>query len=295
MQEDKILNHFVQWGNRLDNVRALILTSSRTTSLGTVDIFSDYDLILVTPDIQPFYSDRKWLEAFGMVLALFRDPIEVEAGFPQSGYIVQYEDGLKIDFALWQIEKLQHTVSQPELPAEFDAGYRVVLDKDNLTSSLKSPTYKAYIPTPPTPKRYQEAVETFFLDTTYVAKFLWRNDLMAIKHMLDHFIKQEHLLPMLEWHMEIAHQWSIKPGLYGRRLKHWLRPDLWAMLEATYTGADIEANWKALFQSIQLYRKVAIEVGEHLGYDYPHDLEKRTQTFLNKVKNLDSQADSLDF
>jgi aminoglycoside 6-adenylyltransferase len=231
-------------------------------------------------------EDRTWLEAFGSVLALYRDPLEPHYGFLKSGYVTQYESGLKIDFTLWPVEILQQVVADPELPAEFDAGYLVLLDKDHLTDGLKPPTYKAYIPTPPTETEYQTVVEEFFLEATYVAKLLWRDDMMAAKHLLDHFMKQEHLRPMLEWHLEIDHHWSVKPGPYGRRLKKWLRPDLWTELESTYTGAGLELNWEAMFRTIALFRKVAIEVGDRLGYAYPHDLDRRAVAYLRKVKNL---------
>lgn len=290
---DRMINHIVEWGTRLDSIRTLILTSSRATPLGTVDIFSDFDVIIVATDIKPFYETRDWLEEFGTVLALYRDPLSDQDGVLSSGYVIQFEDGLKIDFTLWQVDQLKRIVAAPELPPEFDAGYRVLLDKDALTAILKPPTYKAYIPTPPTEARYQEAVETFFLDTTYVAKFLWRDDIVAAKHLLDHFIKQEHLLPMLEWHIEIEHGWSVKTGLYGQRLKRWLRSDLWEMLECTYANADIDANWEALLQTIRLYHVVAVEVGEKLKFEYPHDLEQRTLRYLQTVKTLDRQAQSI--
>ena len=135
-------------------------------------------------------------------------------------------------------------------------------------------------------------VEVFFLDATYVAKLLWRDDMMAAKHLLDYCMKQEHLRPMLEWRVEIDHQWSVKPGPYGRRLKHWLRADLWAELENTYTGAELEVNWEALFRTIALFRKVAIEVGERLGYIYPDDLDRRAVVYLQKVKNLHDSGQS---
>jgi len=125
-----------------------------------------------------------------------------------------------------------------------------------------------------------------------VAKYLWRDDLIAAKHMLDHSMKQEHLRPMLEWRLEIDHHWSVKPGLYGQWLKKWLSPDLWAELESTYTGAGLEANWEAMFRTIALFRKVAMEVGDRLGYAYPHNLDRRTVAYLQKVKNLDRQAES---
>jgi aminoglycoside 6-adenylyltransferase len=137
-----------------------------------------------------------------------------------------------------------------------------------------------------------ELIEGFFLDTTYVAKYLWRDDLVAAKHILDHSLKQQHLLPMLEWHSEIAHQWSLKPGPYGRRLKRHLHPDLWSDLESTYVGTGLAENWHALFQTINLMRRTARDVANSLGFTYPDKLDQRVVSYLMKVQQLDPNAES---
>lgn len=285
--QEETLNQFIQWAQGQENVRAMLMTSTRAIPGGVVDALSDYDLVLVAHDVYPFYNSRDWLADFGHVLALYRDPITPDGDFDTVGYVVQFEDGLKIDFWVWPVGLLQRIVNEPKLPDELDTGYRVLLDKDQLTNGLKPPTYKAYIPTPPTQTLYTETVEMFFLDTIYVAKYLWRDDMMAAKHILDAMLKQEHMLPMLEWHVEINHYWSVKPGPFGRRLKKWLRPDLWAELERTYTGADIDDNWDALFRTIDLMRRVSIEVGEHLGYPYPHDIDQHAVAYVQKIRNME--------
>jgi aminoglycoside 6-adenylyltransferase len=282
--EDQNIDRITRWADSQDLLRAVILTSSRAIPHAPVDRFSDYDVILVVRSIQPFYADRAWLKVFGPVLAVYRDPLIEENGLTRSAYVVQYENVLKIDFNLWPVELLQRVVNSEQLPAEFDAGYRVLVDKDNLTSGLKQPTYSGYIPAPPTEAYYLELLEGFFLDTMYVAKFLWRDDMIAAKHILDHSLKQEHLRPVLEWLAEIDHGWRLKPGPYGRRLKQHLRPDLWAELESTYTGAGLEENWEALFRTIELMRRVAREVATHLGFTYAEELDQRVVTYLMKVR-----------
>lgn len=287
MYDDPVIDQLVKWANQQQSIRAVILTSSRAIPHASLDLFSDYDVILVLQSIHPFYVDRTWLEVFGPVLAVYRDPLIDANGQKRSAYVVQYETGLKMDFNLWPVELLQQVTSSERLPPEFDAGYQILVDKDQLTTALSAPTYKGYIPTPPSETRYLELIESFFLDTTYAAKFLWRDDMMAAKHILDHSLKEQHLRPMLEWHAEIDHQWSLKPGPYGRRLKQHVRPDLWAELERTYCGMEIEENWEALFRTIALMRRVATEVGDHLGFTYPQRLDERVMDYLSRVKRLD--------
>ena len=288
--ENQVLKQLIQWGEGHPLVRAMLLTSNRAVPNAASDIFTDYDVILAVSDVNPFFASRDWLKAFGTVLVMYRDPLEMAGGFPKSGNVVQFEEGLKIDFSLWSVEILQAIAIQPELPAEFDAGYRVLLDKDGLTDGLKPPRYRAYIPKPPSQAEYIGKIEDSFLVAVYVAKYLRRDEMMAAKYILEVFMKHEDLLPMLEWHMELEHQWSVKPGLYGRRLKKRLRPDLWADLEGTYTGIGVEENWTVLYRMLDLVSKAAREVGEKLGYAYPEEMECKTRAFIQKIRALDLES-----
>ena len=283
--QEEALAAFVRWGESQPLVRTMILTSTRSLPGGTADVFSDYDIILAQSDMRPFFEGRGWLEAFGHVLVMYRDPLSEEGGLLTAGNVVQFEEGLKIDFSLWPVEKLRRITAQANLPDEFDAGYRVLLDKDKLTAGLQPPTYRAYIPRPPSETEYREGIEDFFLVAIYVAKYFWRDDMVAAKHLVEDFMRQEHLIPMLVWHIELEHDWSVKPGLYGRRLKQWLRPDLWAELENTYTGMSPAKNWLALYNTIALMHKTAGEVGRHLGYPYPEEMERRTMAFVKNIEN----------
>jgi aminoglycoside 6-adenylyltransferase len=53
----------------------------------------------------------------------------------------------------------------------------------------------------------------------------------------------------------------------------------------------MEENWQAMFSTIGLFRRVALQVGEALGYDYPFDLDRRMQDYLQKVRRT-PRADS---
>ena len=191
---------------------------------------------------------------------------------------------------MWPVELLRRIVGEPKLPAELDAGYLVLLDKDGLTNGIQCPTYTGYIPTRPTAEAYQKTIEDFFSDVPYVAKCLWRGELLPLKWCLDYDMKHLFLRQMLEWHMECEHNWSVAPGSLGKGLKKWLRPKLWAELESTYTGAEIEDNWDALLRTVALFRKAAKEVGALLGYTYPEELEWRVMDYVKQVQKLTHQG-----
>src|SRR5215207_2957082 len=274
---DDVIGKLVQWAEEQDTIRAMLLTSTRAIPNASVDIFSDYDVVLIVEDIRPFYEERSWLAEFGEVLVVYWDPIypDPEYGSEKFANVIQYADGLKIDFTLWPVELLQKIVQAPALTTELDAGYRILLDKDNLTAGMKPPTYTGYIPVRPTDEVYQKSIEEFFSDAPYVAKCLLRDELLPAKWCLDYDMKHVYLRPMLEWRMELDHGWSMPTGALGKGLKKRLPTEIWDQLEDTFAGADIADNWASLFDTIALFRRVAIEVGEGLGYIYPHDLDQR--------------------
>ena len=51
-------------------------------------------------------------------------------------------------------------------------------------------------------------------------------------------------------------------------------------------GASIEDNWNALIRTTELFRRVAVEVGEALGYIYPQAMDARVTAYLNAVRDL---------
>jgi aminoglycoside 6-adenylyltransferase len=290
-ERDQVLEELVRWGGDRADVRAMILTSTRADPEANPDPFSDYDVIVAVTDTRPFYEDRGWLDDFGRVLVLYRDPMRTVRGGEQFAYITQYDNGLKIDLTLCSTGVLDYIASRPSLPDDLDVGCAVLLDKDDLTRGLAPATRGAYVPEPPGEGAYRELIEEFLHEATYVAKHLWRDDLLPAKYNLDHAMKQVNLRRMLEWRIEADHGWALPTRAYGKGLKRLLPEDSWQELAATYAGAGIEENWDALFRTIDFFRTVATEVGERLGFDYPDDLDERVVRYLKEVRNLERRAD----
>jgi aminoglycoside 6-adenylyltransferase len=169
-KEAEIIRWLVDWGERQEPVRGMLLTSSRANPHAPVDAFSDYDVILVVRDIRPYHEDESWLQDFGKVLVVYRDPIRLKYGFEKFARITQYEDGTNLDYTFWPVGILQRIVEEANLPDDLDAGYTVLFDKDGLTERLKPPTFSAYISSPPSETEYVRVIEEFFHESTYVAK-----------------------------------------------------------------------------------------------------------------------------
>ena len=162
------------------------------------------------------------------------------------------------------------------------------------TGALPAGQHRPTEPTsrpPPTEAEYRAIIEEFWWDTTYVAKALWRGEVVFAKFALDYDAKFVALRRVLEWRIELDHDWSLRPGAYGRGLERLLPADIAAELASTYVGTDIEENWDALFRTTALFRRVATEVGDALGYAYPLEVDKAVTAHLEGVRRLPSRPE----
>lgn len=144
----EVVRRLVRWANGKNFIRAVLLTSTRANPHAPVDILSDYDVVLVVEDIRPFFEDPSWLVDFGYVLVAYWDPIypDPHHGIERTGNVVQYADGLHIDFWLWPVVLARRIAQTVDLSADLDDGYDMLMDKDGLLDGMSPPGNAAYIP-----------------------------------------------------------------------------------------------------------------------------------------------------
>ncbi|HET7464217.1 MAG TPA: aminoglycoside 6-adenylyltransferase [Longimicrobium sp.] len=282
-EADPVLARLLAWAWTQENVRAVVLTSTRAVPGGRVDELSDWDVVLYLDDPAPFAASADWLaEAYGPVLVWWGDEHEWR-GFRHSMRLVIYRDGTKVDFTLAPADELAEMVASGVLPGALDVGYRVLLDRDARTVALPPPTFTAHVPPRPTAAEYRALVDEFWFESTYVAKNLRRGELFPARHSLD-CVMRDHLRRMLEWRVETERGWSHPPGALGRRMREVVDERSWGEVEATFAGASTEEGWKALAAMLRLFRRIAREVGDALGFTYPRELDDTMTAHLERVR-----------
>lgn len=282
---DSVESELIAWGESQDDVRALILTSTRAQPGANTDAYSDYDIIVFTDNVGDRYHHRDWLSTFGEVVISWWDPLETAPGTEvlTTGNIVYYPGTRKIDFTLWPVA--MSALIAENLPAELDAGYRVLLDKDGLTDRWPSSTYQAYLTRLPDAEAYLDLINSFFIGVPYVETALVRGELLPAKWVLDYDMRYEYLLPMLEWYAVAVQGEPVRIGNHGKGLQKLLPASIWARLEQTYSGMNIAENRAALHAMVRLFRDVAIDVGAAIGVGYDEELHERV---MKHVRNLEA-------
>ncbi len=282
--EREMLDLILDTARKDERVRAVIMNGSKVNPDAPRDFFQDYDIIYAVTEKESFLAAPGWIKVFGdlMILQL---PDEMSDPPPEGrdyyGYLMQFSDGNRIDLSLVPVNKLDKL--------EDDSLSLALLDKDGILPKFPPPNDSSYLPKPPTAKQFFDCTNEFWWVSLYVAKGLWRHEVVYAKHMLDLYVREQ-LDKMLVWYVGIKTDFKISPGKLGKYLENCLEPELWKMLLKTYSNADYELTWQALFVMGELFRKVTIQVALNFGYDYLYSEDERVSAHLRYVHDLPRDA-----
>lgn len=280
---DEKLKQIINWAKSNKAISTALLTSSLSNPNAPQDIFSDLDIELVIEDLLTFLADDTWLSTFGKVIAKV---VENEDKFEgkHAMRMVLYDDYVKVDFKLYGVAEFLKEVNAHALQEDWDVGYKILVDKDQLTDKMKSPTYQSVIIKKPTEDDFKQILNDLWWDMTYVAKCLARDEIFYAKFMTENMMRTDYLVPLIEWFIAMKHGWNITTNKHGRLFKKYLSPERWKRIEATFSGSDIEDNWRALFAYADLGHELGTALAEELGYHYPTQLEKDIRNYLISIK-----------
>ena len=282
--EQQMLELIINVAQSDDRIRAVIMNGSRVNPNARRDIFQDFDIVYFVTDVDSFRDDDGWIKRFGEIMILqmpeaMRDPPPTNNG--RFSYLMQFTDGNRIDLTLFPVAKLEQF--------HRDSLSLLLLDKDGIFQRFPAPSESDYLPGPPTAKAFSDCCNEFWWVCLYVAKGLWREEILYARYMLDHVVREQ-LMKMLTWHVAIKEQFLRNPGYRGKYLQQYLEPELWTMLEKTYSDAGYENTWDALYMICDLFRVVANRVADHFGFDYPQSDDEKVTTHLKRVRSLPKNA-----
>jgi len=282
--EQKILELILNTAKNDDRIRAVIMNGSRANPNAPQDLFQDFDILYLVTEVGPFTTDPKWIDRFGELMILqmpeaMQDPPPENDG--RFTYLMQFIDGNRIDLSLLAIAQFN--------PLKNDSLSVLLLDKDGLFQPFPPSSDRDYLPSPPTAQAFSDCCNEFWWLCPSVAKGLWREEILYAKHIFEQFIRDQ-LMKMLTWYVGMKTQFSRNLGKFGKYLKQYLEPDLWDMLEKTYSEADYAATWEALYTMCNLFRITATHIAEHFGFEYSDGDDEKVSAYLQHVRVLPKNA-----
>lgn len=281
---DEKLEQIIHWAEENPDVRAVLLTSSLVNPYAPVDDLSDLDIELVFNDMKVYESDKTWINTFGKPISMIEEDETFFDG-KHAMKMVLYEDHVKVDFKLYQKSEFLKEIQAETLPEDWDVGCKILVDKDYLTQDMKPATYQSIMIQKPSEQRFQQLINDFWWDTTYVAKCLKRDEIFYAKFMSENVIRTDYLVPLLEWYIASENGWNITTNKHGRLFNKYLSPELWEKVEATFSGSDIEQNWIALFAYADLVHELGTDLAAKINSTYPIEVENNIRKYLDEVRS----------
>lgn len=268
---DEMLARLERWGRSEERVRALILVGSRGRGVG-VDEFSDADVRVFAHDCEPYLRADDWLARIAPVWVVLPEKY-TEGGAVIPTRLVIFAGGHKVDFAFHPPALLPRV--------NWQGGYRVLLDKDDLAAQLPDPPPPAAPHATPTAREFTALVEEFWFEAYHVAKYLARGELWLAKAR--DWTTKELLLRLIEWHAG-ARRGPIYETYSGKQLQAWVEPGVWQELHAAFASFARRNSWAALLASMNLFRRLAQETAARAGFAYPTDVDRHISGFILQLE-----------
>lgn len=264
-----------------ERVRAVLLNGSRANPNVKPDKYQDFDLLFIVRDFDTFLDDRNWISLFGKPIlqqlpdemALGNDNTQEKVSFT---FLTIYEGGHRIDLSLFPRERFETDFVTDSLTV-------VWMDKDLMFNEISEPTDKDYHVKKPTQKEFSEVCNEFWWTMTYVAKGLKRNEIVYAKDTLETVVRPM-FLQIIEWKIGLDFDFKVSFGKSGKFIERYLEPSFYNEILKTYTDADIENNWNALFLMAKIFKEQQRLLAQKLNFYINTDEANNSLKYIEKIR-----------
>ena len=87
---------------------------------------------------------------------------------------------------------------------------------------------------------------------------------------------------MLQWNAVIQSSKEISMKNDGKNMKSWMDHNIYQQLNHCFSTLNKEESFIALINTIEMYRKVAIDLAQKLSYRYNEELDSAITSFINE-------------
>jgi len=260
-----------------NRIRSVLLNGSRANPNITPDGYQDFDVVFIVNDMKSFTANHDWTNAFGEVI-IRQLPDEMIIGTPDPdgfGYLMLLKDGNRIDLTLYPFDKVRRNSWPDSLTVCW-------LDKDNLFAGLPLSNDSDYNIKRPSAKEFHDTCNEFWWVSTYVAKGLLRNEITYAKEMLEISVRPM-FMKLIEWKIGSENEFSVSFSKAGKFMSRFLATEFYADVLKTYSDAEPENNWIALFKMAELFEQISGEVSVRLNFQIDKSEQLNTIGYLRQL------------
>lgn len=275
---DGIIHRFIEWGVQEDRLCAALLIGSQARDDHPADDCSDLDIIMVVHDTDYFIRSDQWLKEIGSFHISFVEAT-IDGGKERR---VLFDGALDVDFVILPRENLDNHDFIREGGGILKRGYRVLIDKDGLTAVLSDLPSQMAPCTLLSEQDFINLVSDFWYHSVWTAKKVRRGELWTAISCADSYMKGR-LLRIIECHAHAGNGLEYDTWYNGRFLEEWAEDWIVKKLArcfAQYEELDIK---HALLNTMDLFRRVAVETSDRLSYAYPKEADEYASAWVKRI------------
>ena len=139
------------------------------------------------------------------------------------------------------------------------------------------------------PKEYEflSTIRNFFANAIEVSLYISEKDEIAASLKMEEL--RGYLLSMIDFYVKEKYVYTIDKGYDGQKLKSTLDLDTKENFLLTYHHEDLMDIYNSLFKACILFRKLAMQMCQSLGYAYPKEIDVESLKILrSNYKKLES-------
>lgn len=268
---------------RDERIRAVTMEGSRADKNALHDQYSDFDICYYVTDIREFTKDKKWVEYFGKIIIMqcpydsYDEPYDY-CSRERFTYLMQFEDGNRLDLTLIDITKIADEL-------ENDEPRVILLNKDDYKEIQPIDKDEAFYIRRPTEKEFQDTVNEFRWVSTYIAKGLCRKQLYYAKYHYD-VIVMEMFIKILEWKIGIERGFDTVVGKNCKYLKKYLSQEERERFRSIFPNGEYNDIWQKLFIMYDYFEENARIVATKLNFSYDKIEAENVRKFLILRKEM---------
>ena len=283
---DLILQRLAQWADSCEKLYAAVVIGSQAREDRPADEYSDLDIILTVDEPEDFLGSDAWLKELGEPRVSF---VEDSLGGSKERRVL-FEGALDVDFVIFTREGLQ--MAAKELgDGILKRGYRVLVDKIGLEALLPKAGAPGTGGRLLTEAEFCNLVQDFWYHGVWTAKKLLRGELWTAKDCVDNYMKWK-LLALAECYAHAFHGPSYDTWHSGRFLEEWAEEWFVRYLSNIYAHYDRREIEHALLATMDLFRRMAKDVGGRLGYAYPAQADAYSTAWVKQALRTVGKTES---
>ena len=299
-----VLERLSAWGRSSPDVRAVVVVGSWARPVDHPgDAWSDVDVLLTTTDPGRYLSTVNWLGGLGHPWLTYIETPPL-GGAGQRERRVVFEGAVEVDFAVVASRDMRVAAyvlaglrrfppavrllpkrfaeRLGALPEVLWRGMRILVDKDGTAARLQRLAPQFRPPhRPPSEDDFLALIQRFWHGPIWMAKHLRRGELWRVKTLAEaprHLL----LLQMMEWHACARNGWDYDIWDRGRFVEEWADRRAVLALREIFGRYDADDTWRALLASMELFRWLATETADRLGYHYPVEVDQHVTDWVTK-------------